>query len=185
MYDNPTSTIKKLHSLNRKVICYFSAGSYEDWRTDASKFQKSDYGKPLDPIWVGEWWLDTRSANVRKIMVERMTLAQSKGCDGVDPDNVDGYGNDTGFKMTEADGVDYMRFLAAQAHKLGLSIGLKNAPAIVTRVVDVLQWEVNEQCVEYDQWGECAMFKPFIDAGKPVFHIEVSLARLQTWFGFK
>jgi hypothetical protein len=75
--------------------------------------------------------------------------------------------------MTEADGVDYMRFLASEAHKLGLSIGLKNAPAIVNRVVVVLQWEVNEQCVEYDQWGECSMFKPFIDAGKPVFHIEV------------
>lgn len=84
MYDNPVSTIQKLHSMNRKVICYFSAGSYEDWRTDASKFKKSDYGKPLDPIWVGEWWLDTRSANVRSIMVERMKLAKSKGCDGVE-----------------------------------------------------------------------------------------------------
>jgi hypothetical protein len=32
-----------------------------------------------------------------------------------------------------------------------------------------MQWEVNEQCVEYN---ECQLFQPFIAAGKPVFHIE-------------
>ena len=105
-------------------------------------------------------------------MVERLKLAKSKGCDGVDPDNVDGYANTSGFKMSQADGVDYMKFLSTEAHKLGLAIGLKNAPDIVKNVVDVLQWEVNEQCLEFDD--ECTKFKPFIDAEKPVFHIEVS-----------
>jgi hypothetical protein len=32
-----------------------------------------------------------------------------------------------------------------------------------------MQWEVNEQCEQYD---ECVLFRPFIEAGKPVFHIE-------------
>ena len=32
-----------------------------------------------------------------------------------------------------------------------------------------MQWSVNEQCVQY---SECNTFRPFIDAGKPVFHIE-------------
>lgn len=32
-----------------------------------------------------------------------------------------------------------------------------------------MHFSVNEQCVEYK---ECATFRPFIDAGKPVFHIE-------------
>jgi hypothetical protein len=50
-----------------------------------------------------------------------------------------------------------------------LSIGLKNAGAIVSQVVGKLQWEVNEQCVQYD---ECAQFQPFIDDEKPVFGIE-------------
>ena len=170
MVENSAATIEKLHSLNRKVICYFSAGSYENWRPDANKFAKSDYGKALDG-WAGENWLNTKSTNVRAIMTERIKLAKSKGCDGVDPDNVDGYSNDTGFNMKQSDGVDYMRFLAGEAHKLGLSIGLKNAPDIAKSVLDVMQWEVNEQCLEF---GECSDFKLFIDAGKPVFQIEVS-----------
>lgn len=33
----------------------------------------------------------------------------------------------------------------------------------------MVQWEVNEQCVQYH---ECNLFQPFIAAGKPVFHIE-------------
>jgi hypothetical protein len=50
-----------------------------------------------------------------------------------------------------------------------MSIGLKNAGAIVNATVEFLQWEVNEQCVEYQ---ECDLFQPFIAAGKLVFHIE-------------
>lgn len=104
-------------------------------------------------------------------MVERMKLAKSKGCDGVDPDNIDGFTNDTGFNMKAADGIDYMKFMAREAHALGLAIGLKNGGSIVKQVLNDMQWEVNEQCLEFD---ECNLLKPFIDANKPVFHIEVS-----------
>ena len=47
--------------------------------------------------WAGERWLDTRSTNVRDIMMARLDLAKSKKCDGVEPDNVDGYANKNGF----------------------------------------------------------------------------------------
>lgn len=36
-----------------------------------------------------------------------------------------------------------------------------------------MQWEVDEQCVKYEEW---AFFQPFIVEGKPVFHIEYSPA---------
>jgi len=52
---------------------------------------------------------------------------------------------------------------------MNLSIGLKNGGTIVNATLDIMQWEVNEQCEQYD---ECDLFRPFIDAGKPVFHIE-------------
>jgi hypothetical protein len=90
LFDTPISTIQQLHKLEKKVICYFSAGSYEDWRPDASEFKPEDLGKDLDG-WPGEKWLDLNSENVRKIMKERIKMASEKGCDGVDPDNVDGY----------------------------------------------------------------------------------------------
>jgi len=168
LFDNPKSTIDSLHAQNRKVICYFSAGSYEDARPDSSQFAANDKGKELDG-WPGEYWLRTSSSNVRNIMKSRIQLAKSKGCDGVDPDNVDGYDNDNGLGLTTSDAVEYIGFLADTAHALNLSIGLKNGGDIVKNVVDLMQWEVNEQCA---QFNECDLYRPFIDADKPVFQIE-------------
>jgi hypothetical protein len=168
LFDNLASTINTLHSLGKKAICYFSAGTYEDWRSDAKDFQKSDLGSEVDG-WAGEWWVNTNSANVRNIMTTRIKLAASKGCDGVDPDNVDAYDNSNGLNLTQDDAKDYVKFLAGVAHPLGLAIGLKNAGDIVGSVLDIMEWQVNEQCVEY---SECDLFTLFTQAGKPVFHIE-------------
>lgn len=92
LFDNSAATIDKLRSapLNKKVICYFSAGSYEPNRPDSGSFTSSDKGNVLEG-WEDEKWLNIRSTNVRNIMVKRLQLAARKGCDGVDPDNVDGY----------------------------------------------------------------------------------------------
>lgn len=90
LYDNPTSTFTALRAAGKHVICYFSAGSWEDWRDDAGDFDKSDLGKNLDG-WEGEKWLNVSSENVRSIMKTRIKLAAEKGCHAIDPDNVDGY----------------------------------------------------------------------------------------------
>lgn len=90
LFDTPTETIETLHRLGKKVICYFSAGSYEPGRPDSDDFEGGDLGKELDG-WPGEKWLQLKSDNVRNIAKERIGLAYRKGCDGVDPDNVDGY----------------------------------------------------------------------------------------------
>ncbi|CZT02574.1 hypothetical protein WAI453_002103 [Rhynchosporium graminicola] len=168
LVDTPQSTIDALHAAGKKVICYFSAGSFENWRPDQAKFTAADKGLAMEG-WAGEWWLNTKTANVRSIMAARIDLAASKGCDAVDPDNVDGYNNANGVGLTSADGADFLNFLADKAHSKGLSIGLKNAGALISSVLDKMQFHVNEQCIEFD---ECELFKPFIDAGKPVYHIE-------------
>src|SRR4029079_13653563 len=36
LFDTSASTIAVLRAAGRRVICYFSAGSYEDWRPDAT-----------------------------------------------------------------------------------------------------------------------------------------------------
>lgn len=90
LFDTPASTIQQLHRLGKKVICYFSAGSYEEWRSDAKDFKSEDLGRQVDD-WPGEKWLKLGSENVRAIMKKRIDMAKEKGCDGVDPDNVDGF----------------------------------------------------------------------------------------------
>ena len=168
LFDSSPELIKSLQSQGRKVICYFSAGSYEQWREDAKDFQTSELGKPLDG-WDEERWLDIRSANVSAIMARRMDLAAEKGCDGVEPDNVDGYSNESGFKLSAADQLSFNRQLASAAHERGLSVGLKNDLDQVPELVTHFDFAVNEQCFEY---SECEALSPFIKAGKPVLNAE-------------
>lgn len=168
LFENSEKTISNLQKRGKKVICYFSAGSFEDWRPDKKQFAKGDLGKSLDG-WKGERWLNVKSQNVRKIMKARLDLAVQKKCDGVEPDNVDGYDNDNGIKLTEKDAIDYMTFLASEAHRRNLSIGLKNAGSIVKDVVSLVEYSVQEQCIQFDG---CMEYQPFIKADKPVFHVE-------------
>lgn len=168
LFDTSMQQITSLHEQNKKVICYFSAGTYEDWRDDANEFTASDLGNPLDE-WPGERWIDVRSDNVRDIMKARLITAKDKACDGVEPDNVDGYTNNPGFSFTAIDQLDYNIWLASEAHKQGLSIGLKNNLDQVSDLVSHYDFAVNEQCFQYK---ECALLTPFIDAEKPVFNAE-------------
>ncbi|KAJ5991099.1 hypothetical protein N7522_011306 [Penicillium canescens] len=170
LFDNTAATISTLQSKGHKVICYFSAGTYEDWRSDISKFDSADFGSNLDD-WPGEKWLNIKSTSVRSIMTSRLDMAKEKGCDGVDPDNIDAYGNENGLGLTEADSIDFLTFLATEAHSRGMAIGLKNGGDIIGSVIDKMQWSVNEQCAEYN---ECDVYAAFTEVNKPVFHIEYS-----------
>ena len=168
LFDTAQETIAALKARGHIVICYFSAGSYEDWRPDASSFPVHVIGKPLEG-WPGEYWLDIRQLGILKpIMTARLDLASAKGCDGVDPDNVDGYINETGFPLDYQDQLTYNRWLAEEAHKRGLSIGLKNDLDQIGGLVEYFDWALNEQCFEY---GECSQLLPFIEADKAVFGI--------------
>lgn len=168
LFDTPTATIQSLRSRGKIVHCYFSAGSYEDWRPDKSKFPSSVLGKPMDG-WPGERWVDIRSTALRSVLQARMDLAKSKGCHGIDPDNVDGYGHDTGFSLKQSDTVNFLKWLSAEAHARGLSVGLKNGIEILSQVASAMDWAVNEQCNEY---SECSAYRAFIASGKPVFNVE-------------
>ncbi|KAG8630989.1 hypothetical protein KVT40_000129 [Elsinoe batatas] len=168
LFDTAADDVAELHRRGRKVIAYFSAGSYENWRPDATRFPAPDMGKKLDD-WEGEKWIRTSSPSVREIMTARMDLAVQKGFDGIDPDNVDGYDNKNGLGLTKNDAVDYVLWLAREAHSRGLAVGLKNANDIIPRVIREMQWCVQEQCVQYGDEDE---YLPFIRQGKPVFHVE-------------
>jgi hypothetical protein len=173
VFDTPQTTIDALKAQGVKVICYFSAGSYEDWREDASRFPAAYLGKNLDG-WPGEKWLDIRGIDspsnpIRAIMLDRIALAKAKRCDAVDPDNVDGYLQDSGFTMTDSDQIAYLTFLSSSAHAQGLKIGLKNALDLIPRVVSMFDFSLNEQCYYFQ---ECDLLIPFIQQNKAVFIVE-------------
>lgn len=172
LFDTPPEALAELHARGVFVMCYFSAGTWEDWRPDAARFPAGVLGKEL-PDWPGERWLDVRRLDVlQPIMTERLELARQKGCDGVDPDNVDGYANATGFPLTAEDQLAYNRWLAEAAHQRGLSIGLKNDLEQIPALLPWFDWALNESCFAYD---ECALLLPFVQANKPVFVIEYTV----------
>ena len=167
LFDTPVSKINSLHAQGRKVICYFSAGSYEAWREDAGDFPDEALGSKMDG-W-DERWIDIRNKTVRSIMAARMDLAKSKGCDGVEPDNVDGYDNGNGFGLTASDQIDYNTFLAQSAHDRNLAVGLKNDVEQVAALEPYFDFAVNEECHTYN---ECDTLEPFTNNNKPVFNVE-------------
>lgn len=168
LFDSEAAQISDLQAEGRVVVCYFSAGSHEDWRPDASEFPPAAIGEPLDG-WPGERWLDIRDETVRSVLAARLDLAVEKGCDGVEPDNVDGYANTSGFPLTADDQLDFNRWLADAAHARALSVGLKNDLDQVEALLPWFDWALDEECMAYD---ECDLLAPFIEAGKAVFHVE-------------
>ncbi|MEV0619835.1 endo alpha-1,4 polygalactosaminidase [Nonomuraea sp. NPDC050404] len=168
----------------RKVVCYISAGSHEDWRPDAGQFPDSVLGEPLDE-WEGERWLDIRqyTGKLGEIMKARLDMCKAAGFDAVEPDNVDAYTNDSGFPLTAADQLAYNAWLANEAHKRGLSVGLKNDVAQIPQLLPYFDFAVNEQCWQY---SECTTaqngkygYDQFVKAGKAVFQVEYELTTAQ------
>ncbi|MES9990829.1 MAG: endo alpha-1,4 polygalactosaminidase [Candidatus Thiodiazotropha sp.] len=168
LFDTSAADIASLHAAGHRVICYFSAGSYESWRSDAGDFQSADLGNTLSG-YADERWLDIRSSSVFTIMLDRLDLAASKGCDGVEPDNVMAYQENSGFNLTASDQLAFNRNLYNAAHQRGLAVALKNDLDQVSDLIDYVDMAVNEQCHQY---SECHFLAPFISAGKPVLNAE-------------
>jgi hypothetical protein len=169
LFDVESETVAQLQARGIKVVCYVSVGSWENWREDVGEFPDSVIGKEYVG-WAGERWLDIRQIDLlAPIMTARFDLCKEKGFDGIEPDNIDAYTNDTGFPLTYDDQLRYNIWLAEQAHQRGLSIGLKNNPEQASELEPYFDWALTEECF-VDEW--CEDMEPFITAGKPVFAAE-------------
>ena len=179
------TVIQTLHDQGKKVVCYFSAGTYESWNSDWHQFfpfvtagvdytgTRAPFAHPMAD-WAGERWLDvSRIDLLTPIMTHRMKLAKNAGCDAVDPDNMDGFANrqEAGLpNLTAAHQLAYNRKIADIAHSFGLGVGLKNDLAQLGKLLDWYDFAINEQCFYYN---ECGMYtNTFIAADKPVFGVE-------------
>ena len=169
LFDSDAGMVEALHDQGRMVICYISVGSWEDWRPDKDQIPSSVIGKKYEG-WPGEKWLDISQIDLlAPVMRARLDMCRAKGFDGIEPDNIDSYTNDTGFPLTYEDQLEYNIWLANEAHQRGLSIGLKNDPDQVGDLLPYFDWALTEDCFDED-W--CEQMLPFIAAGKPIFAAE-------------
>jgi hypothetical protein len=167
--DTGAEVVASLHLQGRRAVCYISAGSWEDWRPDAGDFPKEILGRNYEG-WEGERWLDIRRIDILgPILRARMDLCQAKGFDAVEPDNIDGFQNVTGFPITAEDQLSFNRWLADEAHARGLAIALKNDPDQAAELAADFDLALAEDCFDQD-W--CEMLLPFLEAGKPVLDAE-------------
>ncbi|AGH97473.1 endo alpha-1,4 polygalactosaminidase [Micavibrio aeruginosavorus] len=168
VFDTPVETVTALQKQGTWVVCYINVGAWENWRPDAKDFPSKLIGKRYRG-WQGEKWLDIRNRGLRPLIEARLDLCRDKGFDGVDPDNINGFENTTGFSISETNQITFNRWLARAAHSRGLGIGLKNATSLSQNLVADFDWVLMEQCVAE---GWCDEAAPFQKAGKAVYDIE-------------
>jgi hypothetical protein len=175
MFDNSASVVASLHAAGRKAVCYIDLGTWENWRPDAALFPAIVKGKSNG--WPGEKWLDIRRLDIlAPIMTARLNQCKAKKFDAVEPDNIDGYSNSTGFPLTYSQQLTYNKWIAATAHTLGLSVALKNDVEQAKDLEPYFDWTLNEQCFEYQ---ECSSLAPFSQHAKAVFNVEYDLSTSQ------
>lgn len=167
---NSAATVAALHARGHKVICYVDVGVYEDYRPDRARFPKEVIGA-RDSHWEASFWLDVRRTDVLlPIMEDRIRTCRDKGFDAVEPDEVDGYANESGFALTYADQLAYNRAIADLVHRYGMSVGLKGDIDQAADLAPAFDWTLNEQCYQFD---ECdVLSSSFLAQGKAVLVVE-------------
>ena len=170
-FETSAANVRSLHAAGKHVICYIDVGTWENFRPDAGRFPKSVLGKSNG--WPGERWLDIRRRSVLEpLMARRIEMCARKGFDALEPDNIDGYSNRTGFPLAAREQLTYDVWVAHEAHSLGLAVFEKNDPEQARELEPHFDGVLDEQC---NQYTECASFKPYLAAGKPVLNAEYDL----------
>ncbi|HEV7482527.1 MAG TPA: endo alpha-1,4 polygalactosaminidase [Solirubrobacterales bacterium] len=171
-FETPKATVRALHRLGRKAICYLDVGSWESYRPDAGQFPKSVIGAVYEGF-PEESWLDIRRfRSFAPILERRIAMCARKGFDAVEPDNIAGWENKTGFAISAADQLRFNRWIARQVHARGMAVALKNDGRQAGQLLDNFDFAIVEECFQYD---ECGLYRPFIGAGKAVYEAEYEL----------
>lgn len=168
--ETPRATVRALHRRGIRAICYLAAGSWERTRPDAGRYPAALLGRALEG-WPGERWIDVRQLDgaLAAILRDRLDTCARKGFDAVEPDNVDGYVNRSGFPLRARHQLRFNRWLAREAHRRGMAIFLKNDPDQAAALADAFDGALVEQCLQY---RECSRYRPFLARGKPVLDVE-------------
>jgi hypothetical protein len=173
-FDSSSGEVSTLHGQGKHVICYIDVGTAENWRSDYASFPAAVKGTDLEPPFNTEQWLDIRQLSILEpIMTARFQMCKEKGFDAVEPDNMDGYENNTGFPLTAANQLTYDEWVAAEVHSLGMAVFQKNDGEQTAQLEPHFDGALDEQC---NQYRECANFTSYLTDGKPVLNAEYNLS---------
>ena len=75
-------------ALTRRPVA--RAAQWVSTRPFASEYPSEAIGLPYEKPYTDELWLDVSNAGVRAVTLKVLDLAAAKGCDFVEPDNVQG-----------------------------------------------------------------------------------------------
>jgi hypothetical protein len=171
-FETPARTVALLHREGHRVVCYLDVGSWESFRPDASAFPRAVLGRRYEGF-PDERWLDVRRFRLfAKPLERRFDICRRKGFDAVEPDNLAGWENDTGFAIGPAAQLRFNRWVARQVHARGMAVALKNDGRQVDSLLGDFDFTIVEQCFQYD---ECGLYEPFVRAGKAVLEAEYEL----------
>jgi hypothetical protein len=189
------AAVQALHVRGAKVVGYVDAGTAETWRPDFPEMQSFDqscdgclFGNPLSHF-PDEYWLNINTdvtginpntgqrETARRFLLDEMLTrvkeARLIGVDAIEFDDVDAYQNDTGLSISAGAQLQYNAALANLAHRMGLSVGLKNDLDQADALQPYFDFAINEECW---QFGECGALKPWpAQYGKAVFNVEYEL----------
>lgn len=151
-------------------ICYvngFQTQPGADWPRDL--LLTGPDGAPLaDRDWPDEFLLDisgpkARAANLALVAPVIRACAE-RGFDAVEFDNLDSYTR-SGGRLTPEDALAFAALLVAEASRLGLPAGQKNAAELGARGRDEagFSFTVTEEC---HRWNECAAYTGVYGAGQ-------------------
>jgi hypothetical protein len=171
-FETSRATVRALHRRGRMAICYLDVGSWESYRPDAGSFPRAVIGRRYEGF-PDERWLDIRRFRLFAAPLRRrIALCARKGFDAVEPDNLAGWENDTGFAIGAADQLRFNRWIAAAVHRRGMAVALKNDGRQVGALLPSFDFAIVEQCFQYE---ECGLYRPFVASGKAVFEAEYEL----------
>jgi hypothetical protein len=106
-------------------------------------------------------------------MIARLKMCKEKGFDAVEPDNMDGFSNQTGFPLAAGDQLTYDEWVASEVHSLGMAVLQKNDGEQTQELEPHFDGALTEECNVY---SECSSFDPYLSAGKPVLNAEYGLS---------
>jgi hypothetical protein len=171
-FETPVATVRTLHQLRARVICYLDVGSWESYRPDAGRFPRAAIGRRYEGL-PNERWLDIRRfRDFAAPLEQRFAMCAHKGFDAIEPDNLAGWENRTGFRIGRGAQLRFNRWVAEQVHKRGMAVALKNDGRQARALVGDFDFAIVEQCF---QFHECGYYKPFVRHGKAVFEAEYDL----------
>lgn len=185
--------IAQLKAQGKKVICYMDTGAFETYEPDAVLFpgkygtnnanREMAYSGPTEyatwdvlgglssasdgSVFAGEYWMDLRQSAwpaILPIIQARFDLAKKIGCDGVEGDQNNVYGNDSSFNVTEVVSLRWYQEMYYQLHTRGLTAISKNGIELTAQQVTdptnisycapglcIPDGILNEECHQYSE----------------------------------